>query len=512
MKIQHSMEGVPLMVTDSADKFIPVIVGVAQLLDRPVGDAVGLEPLSLLIKALTLADEDSGGLFLKLVDSIDIENITSRAYADISEIITQKLKLAPSRCVYQEVSGDLPIRNLCEAANRIANGESQVAVICGAESAWSVARAKRLNLNLESWVGQYKRPTSWIPEVDDVMRQYDLVLPVNVYALYENACRSQWRLSFTEAQYESGDIQSRASSVASNNEFAWSKLHKTAEEVVTPSSKNKMLAWPYTKLMVANNKINCGTAIIITNLQLAKALGYPLEKLIYINAGGYASEPDNIVNRDNFIHSAALEAVIERLLSANKVEIADIDYQEIYSCFPIVSKLAKRVLGVDGAQELTVTGGMTFCRGQLSNFMSQALVTMTAKLRASGKYGLLYGNGHYLTHASGVVISKQKPVENLLPINLSVQQAANAKMGIIPEFVEHFAGPARVETYTVVFDSENKPQLAIVVARNQLNQRFLAKTNTADPNAIAPFVDSALDVIGMSGNSTICNGYNIWHW
>ncbi len=61
--------------------------------------------------------------------------------------------------------------------------------------------------------------------------------------------------------------------------------------------------------MVANNYLNCGTAIIMTNLRLATELGIDPKHLIYVYGGAFASEPGNIFLRDNYYHSAAMEAV-----------------------------------------------------------------------------------------------------------------------------------------------------------------------------------------------------------
>ena len=277
------------------DYLTPVIVGIGQLLDRPAENEDGLEPLKLIIKALEIADEDSSHKFLAKADYIDIQNITSRSYENISGMIIQALNLSPNHCVYHDVSGELPITNLCEAANRIANGTSKVSVICGGESTWSVRRAKNREIVLDSWSGTEKSSKSWVPNVKDIVRKYDLHLPVRAYALYENACRSKWHQSMVEAQRETGELQERASEIALSSHFSWTKSRKKINDIITPSTKNKLIAWPYTKLMVANNNLNSGSAIIITSLGLAKDLDINPKKLIYIHAGGYASEPASIL-------------------------------------------------------------------------------------------------------------------------------------------------------------------------------------------------------------------------
>lgn len=494
------------------DYFTPVIVGVGQLIDRPDENEDGLEPLNLIIKALEIADEDSCYKFLAKTDYIDIQNITSRSYENISGMIIHRLNLSPNHCVYHDVSGELPIKNLCEAANRIANGSSKVSVICGGESTWSVKRAKNRELILGSWSGTESNSESWIPKVEDIVRKYHLHLPVRAYALYENACRSKWKQSIIEAQRESGELQKRASEIASSNDFSWTKSRKNIDNIIMPSTKNKLIAWPYTKLMVANNNLNSGTAIIITSLGLANELGINPKKLIYIHAGGYASEPDSILERDSYYHSSAMEAVFDRIFTANNLTMKDIVYTEIYSCFPCVTKMAKRIIHPQLNQDLTVVGGMTFCRGQLSNFMSQAIVDMVRKLRIKGTYGMLYGNGHYLTHAAGTIISTQRPSTKLLPINLNLQDRANSKMGEIPDLIGQYEGAGIIETYTLVYNKNSIELFWIIVARTPENKRFVAITKQNASRGHAPSLNSSIDINGMHGKSIIQDGYNIWVW
>ncbi len=176
------------------------------------------------------------------------------------------------------------------------------------------------------------------------------------------------------------------------------------------------------------------------------------------------------------------------------------------------TKLAKRIIQPKPEKDLTLTGGMTFCRGQFSNFMSQAIVSMVMKLRDSGANGLLYGNGHYLTHAAGAIISSTRPSTQPPCLNQNVQADANARMHAIPAFIDAYSGTGTVETYTVVFDQEGLPQYAIVIARTPDNRRFAAMSKVGDAAAFMPFLNAAQEVIGKAGKSLHTDGYNIWSW
>jgi len=48
--------------------------------------------------------------------------------------------------------------------------------------------------------------------------------------------------------------------VASQNPNAWLKRRVASDEITTPTQDNRLIAWPDTKLMVANPMVNMGGA------------------------------------------------------------------------------------------------------------------------------------------------------------------------------------------------------------------------------------------------------------
>src|ERR1700760_92211 len=127
---------------------IPVIVGIGEIVDRPKDIADGLEPLTLLQRALERAEQDSGGKFLGEIGSLDIVNFLSGRYQDPARQLSERLGIAPAHAYYGPVGGESPIRYLHEAAQRIARGECQVAAGCGAEAQSTATKAERAGLSL----------------------------------------------------------------------------------------------------------------------------------------------------------------------------------------------------------------------------------------------------------------------------------------------------------------------------------------------------------------------------
>src|SRR6516164_9225639 len=240
-------------MTISPDR-IPVIVGIGEIIDRPKEITQGLAPLDLLERALRRAEEDACAKLLGEVQSLDVVNFLSWRYRDPEKLLAQRLGIQPSHCYYGPVGGESPIRYLHEAAQRIARGECSVAAVCGAEAQSTATKAERAKVT-----------PPWTPFAHDVPEpkrgaafqkplavKLGVFRPITVYPLYESATSAQWGQSPREALAESGALWSTYSRVASENPNAWLKKRFSSEEITAPSPDNRLIAWPYTKLMVAN--------------------------------------------------------------------------------------------------------------------------------------------------------------------------------------------------------------------------------------------------------------------
>ena len=97
--------------------------------------------------------------------------------------------------------------------------------------------------------------------------------PITVYPLYETATSAHWGQTPREAMAESGALWSTYSKVASENPNAWLKRRVPSDEITTPTPDNRLIAWPYNKLMVANPTVNMGGAVLMTSLAKAKRGG-----------------------------------------------------------------------------------------------------------------------------------------------------------------------------------------------------------------------------------------------
>lgn len=240
---------------------IPVIVGGGQIADR---GAEGLTPLYLMARAVQAAEQDAAAPLLQALDWLGI--VTQLSFpdqADMATLLPARLGIAPVHVEQSpSASGDSPLLLLSEAANAIGAGKAQVAAITGAEALRTAA--------LAGHGGVFGRA----PEGESSLRQrYGLRAPAAIYPFYENACRAAWGQSAAAAQAESAAIWSRMSEVAAQEEAAWIRTPVPAASIATPDPRNRLISYPYTKLMVANASVNQGAAILLTSLAHARALG-----------------------------------------------------------------------------------------------------------------------------------------------------------------------------------------------------------------------------------------------
>src|SRR3954464_6410040 len=453
----------PNMQSVSDDR-IPIIVGVGEIADHPKELTAGLEPLALLEAAVRRAGKDAAAPLLGEIDSLDVVNFLSWRYRDPEQLLAARLGINPAHCCYGPVGGESPIRFLHEAAQRIARGEAKVAVVCGAESQSTATKAERAKITLP-----------WTPFAHDVPEpkrgaafQKPLAVtlgvfrPITVYPLYEAATAPHWGQTPREALAESGELWARFSQTAAGNPQSWMKRAVPVDEITTPTPDNRLIAWPYTKLMVANPTVNMGGAVLMTSLARAREAGIADDRLIYIHGGASAEEPRDYLIRDQFYQSHPQNAVLETILDTVGGDGKVFDAIELYSCFPVVPKMARRTLGLGPDVQPTVTGGLTFHGAPLNTYMTHAACAMVRKLRGGAKLGLLYGQGGFVTKHHALGLSRQAPNEPLSQ-DTSVQAEADRRGGEVPEFVTEAAGQAEVETFTVIYGRNGDAEHGVVM-------------------------------------------------
>jgi acetyl-CoA C-acetyltransferase len=444
-----------------SDDRIPVIVGIGEIVDRPKEITEGLEPLALLEQALRRAETDSGVKLLGEIGSLDIVNFLSWRYRDPEIALSDRLGIKPKHAYYGPVGGESPIRYLHEAAQRIARGECSVAAVCGAEAQSTATKAERAGIT-----------PPWTPFAHDVPEpkrgaafqkpmavKLGVFRPVTVYPFYEAATSAHWGQTPRQAMAESGELWSRYSEVAAQNPNAWLKRRFSPEEITTPTADNRLIAWPYTKLQVANPTVNMGAALLMTSLAKARAAGIAEDRLIHVWGGASAEEPRDYLIRDQFFQSHPQNAVLKAVIDLVGGDGCAFDAIELYSCFPCVPKMARRTLGLGPDVQPTVTGGLTFFGAP----------------------------------------SRQAPAAALAQ-DTSVQVEADSHRGRVPEFVTEANGKGVVESFTVIYGRNNEVEHGVAMLRTQDNARALARVPAGDGATLAHLLNLDRTPVGSSGD------------
>jgi acetyl-CoA C-acetyltransferase len=486
------------------DDRTPVIVGCGEAIDRPAALSHALDPIGLMALAARRADDDAGGGLLRQVDRLDVVNLVSWRYIDPPAELAARLGIAPHSASYASIGGETPTKLIHEAALAIARGETRVALIAGAEAQHSAARAHKEGAELPWPPFAHEAPS----RIERATYLHTLAvalgasMPVNVYPFYDMASAHSWGQKPVAAQRESAELWARYASVAADNPSSWLQRAYRADDIARVTPDNRLIAWPYTKLMVANPMVNQGAAVILTSLAVAREAGVDAAAMVHLVGGAAADEPRDYLARDNYTASPAQDAVLTRAL-----DLADgrlFDAIELYSCFPCVPKMARRTLGLSADVVPTVTGGLTFFGAPLNDYMLHATAAMVRHLRSGGGLGLLYGQGEFVTKHHALVLSAT-PSERLLDQDYSVADAAAARREPIPSVVAPSDGPATLETATILYRRDGTVDHGVVILRTRDGARTMAAVAADDRATLAAITDPDRYPVGRSGTISVAD-------
>lgn len=128
----------------------PVVIGVGDVDNRSLKLEDAKEPAALILGAIQNALKDSSSdaqqKLQSNIDSISVVRTWTWPYPDLPGLLASRLGVRPCHKEYTEHGGNQPGRIFDEAARRIAEGESKVAVIAGGEALASCTSTFRCKL------------------------------------------------------------------------------------------------------------------------------------------------------------------------------------------------------------------------------------------------------------------------------------------------------------------------------------------------------------------------------
>jgi acetyl-CoA C-acetyltransferase len=158
---------------------------------------------------------------------------------------------------------------------------------------------------------------------------------------------------------------------------------------------------------------------------------------------------------------------------------------------------------------MTVIGGLTFAGGPIRNYMMHAAASMAQKLRQSGNFGLLFGNGGYMTEAHAVVLASQ-PITDAQHSNFDVQDEADRRRGSMPAVDFDYEGSGVIETYTVPHDRDGAVMSGAIVGRGENGARFVCHAEQGNRELMSLLTSGAFEPIGSHGRVVKQAGRRVW--
>jgi acetyl-CoA C-acetyltransferase len=494
------------------DDCTPVLIGAGQLTQRDVEPSAAQEPLAMMLEVAQRAAADAGAnaRLLERVDSIAVANILSWHYSNAPGLLAERLAARPAQQIYTTVGGNTPQFLINEIAARIAAGRMRFALIAGAEAVRTLLRARRANIELHWTSGGTGSPTVLGESkhgTSDHEVNHGLHLPTTIYPLFENALRAHYGLSLEAHRQQLGMLCSSMSAVAARNPYAWFQQERSAEEITTVTAQNRFIGFPYPKYMNAIMEVDQAAAVLITSVAGARELGVDPSRWVYLWGAADTRDLWFVSDRVNYFSSPAIRLAGEKALAMAGIDIAQIDFFDLYSCFPSAVQIGRDMLGIatDDLRPLTVTGGLPYHGGPGNNYTLHAVATMMDRLRAApGTKGLVTGLGWYVTKHSIGIYSAAPPA---CPWHREEPAAYQPELDAMPRPTLTLSprGHGTIETYTVLHDRDGVPIRGVVIGRLEDGQRFLA--NTPDDRIVLEALMSK-EGIGRTGTVSSSDGSN----
>ncbi|HWU31761.1 MAG TPA: acetyl-CoA acetyltransferase [Marmoricola sp.] len=461
------------------DPRTPILVGGGQLNQRenPV------EPVDMIVQAARLAEADAGAPGLAAqAESIRIIGMLSWRYQDPGLLVGERLAAPVRHTVYTGHGGSHAQALVNDAAEDIAAGRCDVVIVGGAE-AWRTRTALRAQGEKPPWTVQAEdlQPSDSRPDVamrDEAEVRAGLDRPVYIYPLFEQAIRIGLGRSSDVHRAEIARLWSSFSEIAEQNPAAWSQRRVSPEEIENASPTNRMISWPYTKLMVSNNNVEQAAAVIVCSVGAARRYGVPEDRWVFLRAGSEASDTGQIAARPRLNGSPAIKAAAVTAFGLAGIGVEDLGPVDLYSCFPSAVQVAAREIGFplnDPSRPLTVTGGLTFAGGPWNNYTTHAIATMIGEVRRTQQWGLVTANSGYLTKHS---IGLYAPTPGVGFRRQSGQTEADREPPT-PVAAE-YSGSARLESWTVAHGREGEPERVMAALRTPDGRRVLAFSEDVD--------------------------------
>ena len=476
------------------DPHTPVVVGVGQASERlDAQDYRRRSPVELAADAARDALADTGADPAAVAAAIDtvagvrqfeISLPGARALLGKSDnfprSVAGRVGASPRRAVLEVAGGQGPQHLVNEFAATIATGGADVVLLAGAEAISTIEKFAKAGDKpdfTEHVDGDLEDRGHGLRGMLSMHQAaHGLADAPSQYALIDNARRARLKQTREEYAAAMGRLFAPFTRVAADNPHSAAPIERSAEELVTPTAANRPIADPYTRYLVAREKVNQGAAVLIMSVAAARRFGIPADRWVFLHGHADLRERD-LMERGDLSGSPAAVMAGRHALEVAGIGVADLATIDLYSCFPApVFTIADAFgLAADDPRGLTLTGGLPFFGGAGNNYSMHAIAETVHRARqAPGSYGFVGANGGVMSKYSAGVYST---TPRAWTPDGSAALQAEIDAWPAPGEARQADGWATIETYTVKHGRDGA-RSGIVIGRLESDgRRFVARAD-----------------------------------
>lgn len=473
------------------DPRAPCLIGVGRRTWHPAdaGPDGAPEPLAMWEEVARAAAADAGAPgALAALQRLDVVYCQSWDYDDPALRLAQRLGADPADRRYSGIGGSVPQVLVADVAGAVRDGGLDLALVVGAEALATVRRLKK-DGRRPAWSHrpEQRRPFPFDVPFHPAELAHAVLQAYLTFALFDSARRAHLGLGLDDHRERLGRLLAPMTAVAAADPaHAWFPVARSPEELTAATPGNRMVAYPYTKLMVSIMDVDMAAALLVASDAKADELGVPLDRRVYLRGWGYAQDPHYVAERRELWRSPAMGAASRAALAGAGVGIQDVAHLDLYSCFASSLGFAADALRLPvedvlaGRRPLTVTGGLPYHGGPGSNYMTHAIAAMAQRLRQDpGAFGLTSGVGMHMTkHAYGLWSTTPGPVAPPDPGAVAREVAGDLEVVPITDVVAG-ATEATVAASTVLHDRDGAPEWGALVCNLPDRSRCYARLEDA---------------------------------
>ncbi|MEX2394332.1 MAG: hypothetical protein WD826_07625, partial [Actinomycetota bacterium] len=289
-------------------------------------------------------------------------------------------------------------------------------IVVGGETKYRSSLADRAGVPHDEHDCPGAHPDELLRPSDPVVSTFEwergIVAATVQYSMIESAYAHAHGEDLDANRERLGSLWARYAEAAARDEHAWDRSAPDATAIATPSERNRMISFPYTKLLCSNWNVDQAAALVFASTAVATELGASTDRYVFPLSATESNLMVPMWLRDQAHRWPAFELASTRALELARLEADDIGAMEIYSCFPSAVQIQLDALGVSADRTISVTGGMTFGGGPLNNFVLQATAAMAERLRDGvTSTGLVTGVSGLLTKP-GVTVWSTSPSDD----------------------------------------------------------------------------------------------------